>query len=236
MIIFYSPDITETLTLPESDSAHAVRVLRLKEGDCITVTDGKGSFLNCRITVAHPKKTRIEIVGKEERPAFWKGSLTLAVAPTKNMDRMEWMTEKLTEIGIDRIVPLLCTHSERKEIKVDRLNKIAVSAMKQSLKGILPEICGMTPVRQFVKEDKSPLKFIAYCSDDFPRKELTDLYDPDMGATLLIGPEGDFTSEEVSEAIKNGFVPVSLGQARLRTETAALVGINTFHILQQLKK
>lgn len=236
MIIFYSPEILDTLTLPESDSAHAIRVLRLKEGDEIAVTDGRGSFIHCRITLAHPKRTGIEVINIDPKQSFWNGPLTIAVAPTKNMDRMEWMTEKLTEIGIDRITPLLCRHSERKEIKTERLQKIAVSAMKQSLKGVLPQIDEMTPILKFITEDTTPQKFIAYCSDDFPRKNLTELYKPEMGATLLIGPEGDFTSEEIAKAIECGFVPVSLGDARLRTETAAIVGINTFHIIQQLKK
>lgn len=232
MIIFYAPDIKATHTLPESDSAHAVRVLRLNPGDEMSVTDGYGHFYKCRLAVAHQKKAQVEIISEEEMPSFWKGPLTIAVAPTKNMDRMEWMTEKLTEIGIDRITPLLCRHSERKEIKTDRLIKTAVSAMKQSLKGILPEIDPMTPFRNFIDGNNSPQKYIAYCSDEFERHELSSLYDPDQGATILIGPEGDFSPEEVAHAVKAGYIPVSLGKARLRTETAAIAAIQTIHTLQ----
>jgi len=236
MIIFYAPDIRETLTLPESDSAHAVRVLRLNPGDELTVSDGNGYFIHCRLTVAHPKKAQVEIINEEKKSPFWNSTLTLAVAPTKNMDRMEWMTEKLTEIGIDRIIPILCDHSERKGIKTERLFKIAVSAMKQSLKGVLPDISELTNFSKFVNSDTSAQKFIAYCSDEFPRRELAKIYVPGHSATLLIGPEGDFTSKEVAEAINKGFIPVSLGDARLRTETAAIVGIDTMHIIQQIKK
>lgn len=236
MIIFYAPEIRQTLTLPESDSAHAVRVLRLQPGDKLTVTDGKGFFLDCELAVAHPKKARVEIISEHEMPSFWSGPITIAVAPTKNMDRMEWMTEKLIEIGVDRITPLLCRHSERKEIKTERLNKIAVSAMKQSLKGVLPQIDEMTSFKSFVASGGSEQKFIAYCSDEFPKKDLVTVYDPEKPATLLIGPEGDFSPEEVSAAVSNGYIPVTLGEARLRTETAAISGLNSMHTLQILKK
>ena len=140
MIQFYCPDIELNPVLPESDSRHCVKVLRMDAGSELEIVDGKGHRFLCRLLDAHPKRAMIEIVRKERVEKVWKGSITVAVAPTKHMDRMEWLTEKLTETGVDRIVPLLCRRSERKEIKRDRLEKIAVSAMKQSLKASLPEV------------------------------------------------------------------------------------------------
>ena len=140
MILFYAPDIEQTLTLPESDSQHAIRVLRMKEGEEIAVIDGRGHRFICRIAAAHPKHASVVIDHVEAMPLSWPQSITIAVAPTKHIDRMEWLVEKLTEIGVNRIVPLLGRRSERKEIKVERLEKIAVSAMKQSLKAVLPQI------------------------------------------------------------------------------------------------
>ena len=134
MIQFYAPDIERTLTLPESDSQHCIRVLRRTVGDTVNVIDGRGNAFICRLVDAHPKHAAVEIVEKTRVTKPWNGEITIAVAPTKLMDRMEWMVEKLTEIGVDRIVPLLCEHSERKEIKIERLEKTAISAMKQSLK------------------------------------------------------------------------------------------------------
>ena len=235
MIQFYAPDIESTRRLPESDSAHAVRVLRMKPGDGLTVIDGRGTRFRCRLTDANSKHAEVEIIGSESIPSFWSAEITIAVAPTKNMDRMEWMTEKLTEIGFDRLVPLLCRHSERKEIKPERLEKIAVSAMKQSLKAVLPEICEITPFRNFISGDRSEQRFIAYCDHSIPRRLLSELYQPEKSVTLLIGPEGDFSPEEIDAALKAGYQPVSLGDARLRTETAAITGCDTMHIINQLK-
>lgn len=235
MIQFYAPDIESTHRLPESDSAHAVRVLRMKPGDELSVIDGRGTRFRCRLTDANSKHAEVEIVDAENIMPFWSGKITIAVAPTKNMDRMEWMTEKLTEIGFDRLVPLLCRHSERKEIKPERLEKIAVSAMKQSLKTTLPEICAMTAFRDFIAADSSEQRFIAYCDPSIPRRLLSELYQPGKSATLLIGPEGDFSPEEIDAALKAGYQPVSLGEARLRTETAAITGCDTMHIINQIK-
>ncbi len=207
----------------------------MQSGDEMVVVDGKGNRYQCRLLEAHPKKAAVEILKVEKIAQYWTGDITIAVAPTKHMDRMEWMTEKLTEIGISRLVPLLCRYSERKEIKIDRLVKTAVSAMKQSLKATLPEIDEMTPFRQFITADRSELKFIACCFDDMPRQLLSNLYVPGKSVTIMIGPEGDFTSEEVKAAFEAGFIPVSFGDARLRTETAAIVACDTIHILNQLQ-
>lgn len=236
MIRFYSPDIATTATLPESDSQHAVRVLRLREGSEIEVIDGKGKVYTCRITVAHPKHTAIEIINTTELPKVWQGNITIAIAPTKHNDRMEWLVEKLTEIGIDRIVPLRCRYSERKEINEERLRKIAVSAMKQSLKATLPHIEAMMPFATFISEEaqRPAKKYVAYCAPEIPRELFAQRYVSGHDTTILIGPEGDFSHEEITAAIDAGFAPISLGDNRLRTETAALVACDTCHIIQQL--
>lgn len=235
MIQFYAPDISTTLTLPESDSQHCIRVLRMQCGDFIEVVDGKGLRLKCRITEAHPKRAKVEIVGTTDEKPAWSNHITLAVAPTKQIDRMEWMTEKLVEIGINRIVPLLCRHSERKEIKTDRLEKIAVAAMKQSLKSTLPAISSMTPFPVFVKEmaETNVQKVVGYCDSSTPRRLFAKTYRPNADIVILIGPEGDFSPEEINAAINGGFVPVTFGDNRLRTETAAIVACDTCHILNQ---
>lgn len=235
MIQFFSPEIETVHQLPESESQHAIRVLRKTAGDIIEVVDGKGFRYQCRIVSPHPKHTVIDIEKRQEIKPSWSNFLTIAVAPTKNIDRMEWLVEKLTEIGINRIIPLRCRHSERKELKRERLEKIAISAMKQSLKATLPIIDEMIDFKHFVTTDISSQKFIAYCDDYIERKTLTDVYHHNEDTTILIGPEGDFSPEEVSLAFDNGFCPVTLGKNRLRTETAALVACDTCHILNQYK-
>ena len=233
MIRFYAPDIEISGTLPESDSAHCARVLRMHSGDEIEVVDGRGHLLRCRILDAHPKRTSVEVITRADLPKVWPGSITVAIAPTKHNDRMEWLIEKLVEIGIDRIVPLRCRYSERKEINVERLNKIAVSAMKQSLKAILPIIEPMTPFAEFIRSCTIGQRFIAYCDPSIPRLLMATEYRPASDTIILIGPEGDFSPEEITAALNAGWKPISLGDNRLRTETAALVAADTCHILNQ---
>ncbi len=236
MIQFYAPDIKETLTLPESDSGHCIRVLRMSAGDIIQVVDGKGVMYTCRITIAHKDHTRVEIIDEIPVDPPYKTKVIIGVAPTKNMDRMEWLVEKLTEIGVDRIVPLLCHRSERREIKLDRLVKTAVSAMKQSLKATLPAIDPMTRLSDFVGEFSSAdsQRYIAYCDEFIPRVALASRFMPDSRDTvILIGPEGDFDESEVKASFAAGFVPVTLGPCRLRTETAAFVACDTCRIIEQ---
>jgi 16S rRNA (uracil1498-N3)-methyltransferase len=231
MIQFYAPDIATNPVLPESDSQHCCRVLRMKAGDEIEVIDGKGNRYTCAIVDPHSKHTLVEVRQCAPAPLSWNHFITVAVAPTKHIDRMEWMVEKLTEIGVNRIIPLLCDRSERKDIKVDRLNKIAVAAMKQSLKAVVPEILPMTPFK-VAADIAAGQKFIAYCDRSLPRLLLAKEYRPATSATVFIGPEGDFSPEEINLAINDrGFTPVSLGNNRLRTETAALFACSTFHIL-----
>ena len=234
MHLFYTPDIAETLTLPEMESGHCVRVLRLVEGDEIGLIDGRGTFYRAAIDLAHNKRCKVRILEERSQPAHWAGPIEVAIAPTKNLDRMEWFTEKTTEMGIDAIVPLLCRFSERKELKVERIEKIAISAMKQSLKAVLPRIDEMTPFERYVREPFDGQKFIAHCYADEERKLLSQTYKAGSSARILIGPEGDFSPEEVSLAIENGYVPISLGVSRLRTETAGVVACHTLHTLNEV--
>ena len=231
MIQFYSPDILQSCTLPESDSRHCSKVLRMKAGDTIEVIDGNGHRYTCVIDDPHPKHTLVHVTAIETVPLSWQQEITVAVAPSKHMDRMEWLVEKLTEIGVNRIIPLLCARSERKDINTERLEKIAVSAMKQSLKAVLPVIEPMTPLRQAIASITADQKFIAYCDRTIPRRLLAGEYIPGTSAAILIGPEGDFAPDEIKLALDSAFAPVSLGNNRLRTETAALSACDTFHIL-----
>lgn len=235
MIQFFAPDIESTLTLPQSDSQHCVRVLRMQPGDELDVIDGRGHRFRCVLADAHSKHAAVEIIEKIDMPLCWSQQITVAVAPTKHMDRMEWMVEKLTEIGVNRIIPLLCRRSERKEIKTERLEKIAVSAMKQSLKSVMPEIYPMTPVREVINSFAEAQRFIAYCDPSIPRLNLSQVYQAVKDAVIMIGPEGDFSPEEIKAALDAGWKPVTLGDNRLRTETAAIVGCDTFHIIDQIK-
>lgn len=234
MHLFYAPHIAEILTLPEVESGHCVRVLRLTEGDEIGVIDGEGHYYRAVISLAHNKRCGVRIVETIEQPKHWAGSIEIAVAPTKNLDRIEWFAEKCTEMGIDAIVPLLCRYSERKELKTERIEKILVSAMKQSLKAVLPRLEEMTPFEQYVKQPFAGQKFIAHCHAESERRLLSQCYTPGAQARVLIGPEGDFSTEEVQLAIANGYVPISLGASRLRTETAAVVACHTIHTVNEI--
>lgn len=236
MIQFFAPDIDRTPILPEGESHHCVKVLRRQPGDEVEVIDGKGHIYSCRLFEAHPKHAMLEIISRRNEPLPWNFQLTVGVAPTKHLDRMEWLTEKLVEIGINRLIPLRGDRSERKELKTERLEKIAVSAMKQSLKAYLPEIDEMTPISKVIKETTARQRFICYCDDAVERKLLVDELTPGADVCILIGPEGDFSPAEVEQAIAHGFIPVSLGDTRLRTETAALFAASTVQILNQLKK
>lgn len=234
MIQFYAPDIASTLLLPEDEAKHAIRVLRHKAGDLLHVVDGCGHRYVCRLLADHPRHATVEIVEMYDLPVAWPTDIIIAVAPTKNIDRMEWLVEKLVEIGVNRIVPIMCRHSERRELKPERLQRIAISAMKQSLKAVLPQVDSLTPFEQVVKNVRATGKFIAYCSDSVERRLFARTYKPGCdSAVVLIGPEGDFDPEEVDMAIASGYVPVTLGDNRLRTETAAIVACDTIHVINQ---
>lgn len=234
MIQFYAPDIATNPVLPEGESTHCVKVLRMQPGAQVEVIDGRGGAYTCRLLEAHHKHALVEILSRREQPLPWRYRLTVAVAPTKHMDRMEWLTEKLTEVGINRIIPALGDRSERREIKIERLEKTAISAMKQSLKAVLPEISQMTSVKRIIEECTEEQRFICYCDDSVERRVLAREIKPGADAIILIGPEGDFSPAEVELALNRGFVPVTLGNNRLRTETAALFAASTVHTVNQL--
>lgn len=236
---FYCPDIADTLTLGEEDSKHCVKVLRLGEGDTIEVVDGNGKLYTCRITMAHPKRCAVEVVESKYQPPHWGCRIVLGIAPTKHLDRMEWLVEKCVEMGVDRIIPLRCHNSERTVLKTERLRKIMVSAMKQSLKATLPQLDELTPVEQVLAEPFDGTRCIAYCDDQLPREErktFAGSYKPGQDVMVLIGPEGDFSPEEVVAFREAGFIPVTLGESRLRTETAGMMAVAAIHALNQSAK
>lgn len=229
MHVFYTPDIDTCPELPEEEAGHCLRVLRLGVGDEVMLTDGKGFFYKAVISAATGKRCQVKVVEKIEQEKFWKGHLHLAMAPTKNMDRIEWFAEKATEIGFDELSFLNCRFSERKVIKTERIEKIVVSAMKQSLKARKPIVNEMTDFAKFMQRDFQGQKFIAHCYEG-EKPSLKEVLKPGEDALVLIGPEGDFSPEEVQKAEALGFQPISLGKSRLRTETAALIAVHMMNL------
>lgn len=232
MNLFYAPNITTDLSLPEEESGHAVRVLRMREGEELTIVDGQGHFYRSEITSSHSKHCSVQVLEVTDEP-LRPYRVEIAVAPTKNLDRMEWLMEKCVEMGLDRFIPLKCRFSERKELKLERMERIAVSAMKQSLKATLPELSPMTDIVPFLKEPFEGQKFIAHCYKDSDRLLLSREVKAHQAVRVLIGPEGDFSPEEVEAALKAGYQPISLGNCRLRTETAALCACHTVHVINE---
>ena len=233
MHLFYTPDLQDdTYRLSEEESKHCVRVLRLTEGETLFLVDGKGLFCEAVIISAHPKACILQVVDKKHNYGKRDYQLTIAVSPTKNIDRYEWFLEKATEIGIDGIIPLISRYSERKEIKPERLEKVMVSAIKQSIKAYLPVLYPIQTFKETIKRPFTGLKFIAHCNEG-EKVLLRDAVVKGQDIFILIGPEGDFSNEEVELAIKEGFIPISLGDSRLRTETAALVACHTVNLINQ---
>ena len=232
MHVFYTPDIQTRAELPEEEAQHAVRVLRLQAGDEVTLTDGQGNFYRAAISTATLKHCLVQVLETIPQAPLWQGHLHIAMAPTKNMDRTEWFAEKATEIGLDELTFLNCRYSERKVIKTERIRKILVSAIKQSLKARLPRLNEMTDFDRFINQPFSGQKFIAHCYEG-EKPLLKDILQRGEDALVLIGPEGDFSEEEVQKAIGQGFRPISLGRSRLRTETAALVACHILNLANQ---
>ena len=232
MHVFYTPDIALRAELPEEEAAHAVRVLRLQPGNEVTLTDGKGNFFRAEISTATNKRCLLNILETLPQAPLWKGHLHIAMAPTKNMDRTEWFTEKATEIGFNELTFSNCRFSERKVIKAERIHKILVSAIKQSLKAKLPILNEMIDFNKFIDKPFEGQKFIAHCHEG-EKQLLKDVMRPGEDALVLIGPEGDFSAEEVKKAEEKGFIPTSLGKSRLRTETAALVACHIINLANQ---
>ena len=249
MNLFYAPDIAQTLYLPEEESQHCVKVLRMKAGDRIHIIDGVGGLYEAEILESHPKRTQVSILSEQHEYGRRPFRLHLAVAPTKNIDRFEWFVEKATEIGFDELTPLCCRYSERKVIKPERIEKILVSAAKQSLKAYVPRLNPMTTFKEFISKyaseetECSPKlgelpkaegcvnssfltphssPFIAHCYDH-PKQHLLHACPPASDVVVMVGPEGDFSEEEVELALRNSFQAITLGESRLRTETAGIV-------------
>lgn len=229
MLLFYQSDIEKTPVLSEEDSRHCVKVLRKNIKDKIHVVDGIGGLFECEITKAHEKKCEVRILSVEREFEKRNHYLHIAIAPTKNADRIEYFIEKCVEIGVDEITLIQTKHSERKNQKTERLEKIAISAMKQSLKAYLPKVNELTDFEKFIKSVDIEAKFVAHLTDD--ARPLKDAVADKTEVLLMIGPEGDFAKEEILLAQQTGFQVVTLGNSRLRTETAGVVACtiaNTF--------
>lgn len=225
---FYVPDAANQTELPGEEATHATRVLRLQSGDEMFLMDGVGTFYRAEVTLATPKKCLYDIKETMPQEKGWHGRIHLAIAPTKMIDRMEWMVEKATEVGFDEVTFLNCRFSERKVLRIDRLEKIVVAAMKQSRKPRIPVVNPLVSFAEFVNTPREGRKYIAHCYEEIPRKdlfgELLSTTTP-KDITVMVGPEGDFSIDEVEFAIKHGFESISLGNSRLRTETAGLSAV-----------
>lgn len=234
---FYVPNAAQATELPPEEARHAVSVLRLKAGDEIFLMDGKGSFYQANVTLAATKHCMYDIVKTLPQQKTWKGHVHLAIAPTKMMDRMEWMIEKMTEVGFDEITFLDCRFSERKKLRIDRLEKIVIAAMKQSRKAWKPVVHPIMPFQDFVNQQRKGGLYIAHCYTEIVRKDfLNEIQQANdqQDVTILVGPEGDFSVDEVNQALEKGFSSVSLGQNRLRTETAGLVSIVMSQVVKRV--
>ena len=228
MQLFYNPDIstdTTQFTFPKEESKHIIKVLRKTEGDILHITNGFGWLFTAKINIADIKKCVVNITDKQQQ-AKRGYQIHLAVAPTKMNDRYEWFLEKATEIGIDSITPIICDNSERKVIKAERFEKILQSAMKQSLSCYMPKLNEVITFKDFIKQDFSGQTYIAHC-EEIEKKSLKNVLKPKQDITILIGPEGDFSVKEIETAIHTNFIPVTLGNTRLRTETAAIVACHS---------
>ncbi|MCD0468558.1 16S rRNA (uracil(1498)-N(3))-methyltransferase [Flavobacterium sp. JAS] len=228
MQLFYNPDIdetTETFFFDKEESRHIIKVLRKKDSDILHVTNGLGLLFETEITLASDNKCIVEVLSIKKTPQP-KFRLHLAVAPTKMNDRFEWFLEKATEIGIQEITPIICDRSERKVINLERFEKIILSAMKQSNETYLPKLNEAISFKEFIKQKNEGLQLIAHC-EETDKKSLKDVLKPNENITLLIGPEGDFSEKEIALALENNFQPVTLGNTRLRTETAAVVACHS---------
>ena len=238
MELFYAYEVSGRFCrLDAEESGHCVRVLRHRAGDAVDVIDGLGTLYHCRLTDDSPKGAEAEILSEEANWGAHPYHLTIGCCPTKNNERFEWFVEKATELGVDRIVPLIGEHSERKVYKTERAQRIALSATKQSLKARIPEIVEPMSVKDFLvmpDSDRASLRLIAYCFDDpdVPRQSIMDVLraSDSRDITILIGPEGDFSQEEAALALKNGYKPIHLGPSRLRTETAAVTAVEAVYL------
>lgn len=237
MHLFYTPLLkpeNKEFFLDENESKHAIRVLRLTKGSAVVLIDGVGGLYQAEILDPNPKRTILTIVDVQSEFQKSAYSLHIAMAPTKNMDRVEWFLEKATEIGLQEFTPIITSRSERKDIKLERLEKVAVSAMKQSLKAYLPKLNPAVTLKQFFQQDLTAYqtKAIAHCEEG-EKVYLSQTCQAKQQYLILIGPEGDFSTEEINLALQNGFTALSLGNSRLRTETAALMACAEVSLLNR---
>ncbi|AGB28020.1 RNA methyltransferase, RsmE family [Prevotella dentalis DSM 3688] len=233
---FYVPHADQSSELPADETHHAVRVLRLQRGDEFFLMDGAGTIYRAEVTLASGKHCMYKIVEALPQSKTWNGHIHLAIAPTKMMERMEWMMEKITEIGFDEASFLNCKFSERKELKLPRLERIVVSAVKQSRKPWMPQLNGLMSFSDFIRQPRQGKKWIAHCYQEIEREDLFDQLQqtaPNEAVTILVGPEGDFSTEEVRLAMEHGYEPVSLGNSRLRTETAGMMAVSMSQIAKR---
>lgn len=229
MQLFFHPEISPgdfEISFPKDESRHIVKVLRKQEGDHLHLTNGKGWIFTTLLLDANPRECKVKIIHSQEEPPP-DYHLHMAVAPTKMNDRFEWFLEKATEIGVQEITPIICHHSERKVVKLDRFRRVLQSALKQSLHTRFPVLNEPVLFSDFVSQTLQGQKFIAHCTDSKEKKFLFDQIEKNSHLTILIGPEGDFSVEEISEALAQKWTPVSLGKSRLRTETAAIVACHS---------
>ena len=236
MQLFYNPNISENesqFTFDKTESRHIVKVLRKKEGDLLYITNGKHFLFTVKIIIPNDKRCLVELIKTEEKQKPWNYYLHVAIAPTKNNDRLEWFLEKATEIGVDEITPIICANSERTVLKMERLEKIVQSAMKQSLKFVLPKLNEPIPFSNFISQDFDGNIFIAHCEEQ-EKRSFAKTIKPNQKVTILIGPEGDFNPTEIKKALANKFTPVTLGESRLRTETAGIVATQTIALVNEL--
>lgn len=233
---FYVPNAATAGELPSDEASHACRVLRLVPGDEVWLIDGSGTFRRAEITLITSKQCRYRIAESVVQQPTWTGRIHLAIAPTKMSERIEWLAEKATEIGFDALTPLLCRFSERRKLNSDRLRRIVVSAVKQSRKAWMPGVSELTAFSDFIKEERAGGKYICHCYDEIPRDDFYEAVTARRGEdiTVLVGPEGDFSIDEVREAIAHGYRSVSLGKSRLRTETAGLMAVAMSNIASRI--
>lgn len=233
---FYVPDAAKQTELPDDEAVHAVRVLRMQAGDEMMLMDGQGVFYRAAVTLTTQKRCQYEVIEALPQEHQWQGCIHLAIAPTKLMDRIEWMAEKVTEVGLDKLSFLDCAFSERKTLKLPRIEKIVVSALKQSRKAYMPVLSEMTPYKSFIQQHTAGRRYIAHCYDEVPRVNLFDelrTAKVDEETLVMIGPEGDFSIDEVRMAVDAGFISVDLGKSRLRTETAGLSAVMMMQLAKQ---
>jgi 16S rRNA (uracil1498-N3)-methyltransferase len=235
MQLFYNSEITnqsKQFTFDKTESRHIVRVLRKKEGDTIFITNGLGELFTSKIEIANDKRCLVKILDSKSHKKPCNYYLHIAIAPTKLNDRYEWFLEKATEIGIDEITPIICDHSERKVLKLDRMEKIVHSAAKQSLKFHFPKLNEPITFNEFINSDFNGQLFIAHC-EETSKKSLKSALKTALNTTILIGPEGDFSPKEIQQSLEHNFIPVSLGASRLRTETAGIVAVHSVAFINE---